>query len=185
MPTFFETELDFRKWLHHNHQTEQALLVGFYKTKSGKKSMSWSQSVDQALCYGWIDGVRKSIDNESYSIRFTPRKPKSIWSTININKIAVLTASALMMPAGQKAFKLRTENKSNIYAYENPVIVLDVIFEKQFKQNKVAWEYFNKQAPSYKRGMIYWIMTAKQAATKQARLQKTIVISQQQKRMLR
>ncbi|MDO8898076.1 MAG: hypothetical protein Q7V19_10535, partial [Bacteroidales bacterium] len=133
--TFFETQDDFRKWLESHHEKKTELIVGFYKVDSGKPSMNWSQSVDQALCFGWIDGVRKSIDKESYSIRFTPRRPSSNWSAININKIEELTKAGLMKPAGHKAFSLRQENKSGIYSHENATF-LDAVYEKQFREDK-------------------------------------------------
>lgn len=114
--TFFKTQDDFRKWLESHHEKETELIVGFYKVNSGKPSMTWSQSVDQALCFGWIDGVRRTIDNESYSIRFTPRRSTSSWSSINIRKIEELTKAGLMKPAGLKSFSLRKESKSEIYS---------------------------------------------------------------------
>ncbi len=181
---FFATQTAFRKWLEKNHKKEKELLVGFYKVASGKASMTWSQSVDQALCFGWIDGVRRSIDEESYSIRFTPRKSTSIWSAINIKKVEELTKSGLMMPEGQKAFELRTESKSGIYSHEKEPVDLNPNYERQFKKNKQAWIFFIAQAPSYKKVMIHWIMTAKQEKTRLLRLEKTIQISEQQKRML-
>jgi len=181
--TFFATQAEFRKWLKKHHKKETELLVGFYKVGSGKPSMTWPQSVDQALCFGWIDGVRKSINEESYSIRFTPRKPTSIWSAINIRKVEELTKSGLMMPEGQKAFSLRTENKSRIYSHEKEPVDLAPKYEKQFKMNKLAWDFFNVQAPSYKKVMIHWIMAAKQEKTRVSRLEKAIKISAQQKRM--
>ena len=164
-PTFFATQDDFRKWLQKNHKKETELLVGFYKVDTDKPSMSWSQSVDQALCFGWIDGVRKSIDTESYSIRFTPRKSTSIWSAVNIKKVEELNKAGLMTTEGQKAFSLRTESKSKIYAYEKEPVILDINFETQFKKNKLAWDFFERQAPSYKKVMIHWIMNAKQEET--------------------
>jgi uncharacterized protein YdeI (YjbR/CyaY-like superfamily) len=183
-PTFFETETAFRAWLAKYHLQETELLVGFYKVATGKPSMSWSQSVDQALCFGWIDGVRKSINQESYSIRFTPRKSNSIWSAININKVDALTKANLMMPLGLKAFSLRTEDKSGIYSHEKEPKFLDTNYEIQFKKNKLAWDFFNAQAPSYKKVAIHLIMTAKQEKTRLARLEKLISISEQQKRMV-
>ncbi|WP_281632934.1 YdeI/OmpD-associated family protein [Flavobacterium luteolum] len=183
-PIFFANQLEFRKWLERNHQKEKELLVGFYKVTSKKLSISWSESVDQALCFGWIDGVRKSIDAESYTIRFTPRKPSSIWSAINIQKIEDLTKAGLMTDAGLKAFGFRTEKKSKIYSHEKePVPLLDV-YEKQFKNNATAWKFFEKQAPSYKKVMIHWIMSAKQEKTQLSRLEKTIIESEKQKRVL-
>jgi uncharacterized protein YdeI (YjbR/CyaY-like superfamily) len=181
--TFFKTQDDFREWLESNHEKETELIVGFYKVDSGKPSMSWSQSVDQALCFGWIDGVRNSIDKESYCIRFTPRRSNSNWSAINIEKIEELTKAGLMKPAGQKAFSLRKENKSGIYSYENDAIFIDSNFEMQFRENKKAWDFFMKQAPSYKKAIMRWIMSAMQEKTRQSRLEKTIKESEQQKRV--
>ena len=147
-PTFFAKQSDFRKWLERNHKKETELLVGFYKVDSGKASMTWTQSVDEALCFGWIDGVRKSLDSESYQIRFTQRKATSIWSTVNIQKIEVLSKQGLMQPAGLLSFQNRKENKSKIYSYENEEVKFSSDFEKQFKENKKAWEYFKLLAPS-------------------------------------
>jgi uncharacterized protein YdeI (YjbR/CyaY-like superfamily) len=181
---FFENQFNFRKWLENNHDKEKELIVGFYKVDSGKASMSWSESVDQALCFGWIDGVRKSIDSESYCIRFTPRKPNSIWSAINIKKIEALTNAGLMKPEGLKAFALRKEDKSNIYSHEQNTVELTTEFLHQFQQNAKAWEFFIQQAPSYRKVIIHWMMSAKQEKTKQARLEKTIGASEQQKRLI-
>ena len=182
-PTFFATQQEFRDWLAENHSTKSELLVGFYKVGSKKPSMSWSQSVDQALCFGWIDGIRKSIDAESYSIRFTPRKSTSIWSTINIHKIEELTKAKLMQPAGLAAFKLRKEEKSNVYAYENEESELSTDVENIFIGHPIAWKYFNAQAPSYKKVIKHWIMSAKQEKTKLSRLEKVITYSEMQKRV--
>ncbi len=181
--TFFASQAEFRKWLGKNHKKETELIVGFYKVGSGKPSMTWSQSVDQALCFGWIDGVRKSIDKESYCIRFTPRRSTSIWSAINIKKVEELSKAGLMKPEGQKAFALRTENKSRIYSHEKEPVDLAPSYIRQFKRNKVAWDFFIGQAPSYRKVMIHWIMTAKQEKTRLSRLEKTIKISERQKRM--
>ncbi|MBL7913035.1 MAG: YdeI/OmpD-associated family protein [Bacteroidia bacterium] len=183
-PTFFPKPSDFRKWLNKNHKKEKELLVGFYKVSSGKPSISWPQSVDEALCFGWIDGVRRSINEESYCIRFTPRKPKSIWSAINVKKIEELTKKGLMKPEGVAAFKLLAENKSKIYSHENKTKKLSPTYEKKFKTNKKAWEFFTTQAPSYQKVMIHWIMTAKQEKTQLSRLEKTISESAKQKRVL-
>ncbi|WP_345767442.1 MULTISPECIES: YdeI/OmpD-associated family protein [Chryseobacterium] len=183
-PTFFPTPQEFRQWLDQNHQTEKELLVGFYKVGTGKPSITWPESVDQALCFGWIDGVRRSIDEESYSIRFTPRKPTSIWSAVNIRKMEELTTTGLMTEAGLKAFALRKEERSAIYSHEKESAVLDPTFEKQFKANKKAWEFFNSQAPSYRKVMLHWIMGAKQEKTRVSRLEKTIRESEMGKRVL-
>lgn len=173
-PQFFAAPIDFRRWLEANHDKEIELLVGFFKVGSGNASMSWSQSVDEALCFGWIDGVRRSIDAESYSIRFTPRKAKSIWSAVNIKKVAELTAKGLMQPAGIAAFAKREESKSNVYAYENAPAKLSDEFEARFKANETARRFFSAQAKSYQKRAIHWVMTAKQAATRENRLMKLI-----------
>ncbi len=183
MPVFFAKQSDFRKWLAINHMKESELLVGFYKVGSGKASMTWPQSVDEALCFGWIDGVRKNIDEESYSIRFTPRKPTSIWSSINIKKVAELTEKGLMKPAGIAAFEKRSENKSCIYAYENEPVKLSPELEKKFKSEKSAWKFFSSQAPSYQKTVVHWIMKAKQEATQIKRLEQAIDASANNKRV--
>jgi uncharacterized protein YdeI (YjbR/CyaY-like superfamily) len=180
---FFENQLKFRAWLDTNHDKEKELLVGFYKVNSGKPSMSWSESVDQALCFGWIDGVRRSLDNESYCIRFTPRKPNSTWSAINIKKIEVLTHAGLMKPEGLNAFSVRKEEKSKIYSHERELVELNLDYANQFKQDKLAWDFFINQAPSYRKVVIHWIMSAKQEKTKQSRLDKTITVSRRQMRL--
>lgn len=173
-PTFFATQEDFRKWLLKNHETASELIVGFYKVDSGKPSMSWSQSVDQAICFGWIDGVRKTIDEESYLIRFTPRKPTSIWSAVNIKKVGELTKQGLMQPNGILAFKKRKEHKSKIYAYEKEAVKLSAGFEKNFRANKKAWAFFQSLPPSYHRSAIDWVMSAKQETTSIKRLNELI-----------
>lgn len=179
---FFKTELEFRNWLEKNHKVCSELIVGYYKVKSKKSSMTWSQSVDQALCFGWIDGVRRSINEESYCIRFTPRRKDSIWSAINISKVENLISAGLMTPEGLKSFSFRTENKSNVYSHENE-LALTSEFENQFKTNNTAWDFFNQQAPSYKKTITHWIMSAKQEKTRISRLEKTITYSDQRKRI--
>ncbi|MDB5283099.1 MAG: bacteriocin-protection protein [Bacteroidota bacterium] len=173
-PTFFANQSLFRKWLQKNHAKESELLVGFYKKDSGKPSITWPESVDQALCFGWIDGVRRSLGDESYCIRFTPRKAKSIWSAINIKKMEELIKQGLMKPAGLAAFEKRQEHKSRIYSYENEAAVLDPALEKKFKANKKAWEFFKNQAPSYQKTVIHSIMNAKQETTKLKRFENLV-----------
>jgi uncharacterized protein YdeI (YjbR/CyaY-like superfamily) len=168
--TFFESPAAFRSWLEENHDTASELLVGFYKKGSGKPSITWPESVDQALCFGWIDGVRRRIDEVSYSIRFTPRRRASIWSAINIGRATELAKLGLMAPAGARAFEKRSEHKSRIYAYENALRVLPPADEKRFRANKKAWQYFNEQAPSYRRVAIYWVTSAKKEETRARRL---------------
>lgn len=176
-PIFFATQTDFRKWLKKNHNKETELIVGFYKVDSGIPSMTWPQSVDEALCFGWIDGVRHSIDKQAYQIRFTPRKPTSIWSAINIKKVEELTKKGLMQPEGLAAFEKRKDEKSKIYAFENEEIKLTEGFEKIFKANKKAWNYFQALAPTYKKTTTNYIMSAKQDATRLKRLNEIIADS--------
>ncbi len=180
---FFDSKESFRTWLLHNHLIEEELIVGFYKVGTGRPSMTWSESVDQALCFGWIDGVRRSIDEISYCIRFTPRKKTSIWSDINIKKIEELNKSGLMKPPGLVAFSHRKEHLTNIYSDIRNPAVLSSEFLVQLQKNPTAWDYFNTQAPSYKKSMINWIMSAKQQKTRESRLEKTIKISEEKKRM--
>ena len=174
IPTFFAKQADFRKWLQKNHKKETELLVGFYKVGSGIPSITWSQSVEEALCFGWIDAVRKSIDKDSYQIRFTQRKPTSIWSAVNIKKIEELTKQGLMQPAGIASFEKRIESKSKIYSYEKDEVELTQDFKKQFKANKKAWNYFQSLAPSYRKVSTHWVMNAKQKTTQAKRLNQLI-----------
>lgn len=182
-PIFFSNQAEFRKWLEQNHQTETELLVGYYKVGTGKPSMTWSESVDQALCFGWIDGVRRSVDTESYCIRFTPRKPTSIWSDINIKKMEELTKAGLMQPAGLAIFEKRKEDKSSYYTLIKEKLELPEEYKKKFKENHKAWEFFIKQPPSYRKVIIYRIVSAKQESTRLSRLKAVIEASEQQKRM--
>ncbi|QQS36007.1 MAG: YdeI/OmpD-associated family protein [Ignavibacteriales bacterium] len=169
-PKFFKTSAELRNWFEKNHHKEKELWVGYYKKDSGLKSITWSESVDQALCFGWIDGIRKSIDEKSYTNRFTPRKPGSNWSAININKVNELTKLGLMKPAGTEAFKKLDKKKAKVYSFEQRSIVLNPAFEKIFKSNKTAWKSFTSMAPSYQRVSIHWVMSAKQEETRLRRL---------------
>ncbi|MHC8949829.1 YdeI/OmpD-associated family protein [Sphingobacterium hungaricum] len=180
---FFATASSFRNWLTQHHGSETELYVGFYKIGSGKESITWSEAVDQALCFGWIDGRKDTLDPESYSIRFTPRKKNSIWSAINIRKVEQLTEAGLMREAGLKAYALRDENKDNSYYHEAGELSLEASQEKLFKKNRSAWNYFSKQAPSYKKTVIHWITSAKQDKTKAARLEKAILESKEKRRL--
>jgi uncharacterized protein YdeI (YjbR/CyaY-like superfamily) len=183
-PLFFSTPAHFSTWLKHNADTATELIVGFHKVGTGIPSMTWPQSVDEALCFGWIDAVRKRIDEERYQIRFTRRKPGSTWSAINIERVAVLTAEGRMQPAGLAAFALRSEARSRTYAYEQrDMAALAPADEKIFCKNKVAWAFFEAQSPSYRHRMIWGIVSAKQAATRQRRLQLLIEASQNGERL--
>ncbi len=176
-PQFFATPAAFRRWLLKHHQTASELLVGFYKVHTGKPSLTWSQSVDEALCFGWIDGVRTSLGEDSYQIRFTPRKPNSIWSAVNIEKVRQLTALGLMQPAGIKSFEGRNKEKAG-YTHEHEGVKLALALEKEFKAHKAAWKYFDALPPGYKKSSINWVMSAKLAATQLKRLQQLITDSE-------
>jgi uncharacterized protein YdeI (YjbR/CyaY-like superfamily) len=170
-PIYFASPEEFRAWLEQHHETQKELLVGYHKKGTGKPSMTWPESVDEALCFGWIDGVRRSVDDERYCIRFTPRKARSTWSAVNIKRMAELTELGRVRPAGLKAFAARAPENSGIYAYENrDAAALDADAEAQFRANPAAWEFFQAQAPSYRRSAIWWVISAKQEATRQKRL---------------
>jgi uncharacterized protein YdeI (YjbR/CyaY-like superfamily) len=171
-PTFFPTPADFRNWLERNHDTARELLVGFYKKGSGKPSITWPESVDEALCFGWIDGIRRSIDAESYSIRFTPRRAKSIWSNVNTKRVAELTRQGRMDAAGLAAFKARDPKRSGIYSFEQRKKDqrLDAAYEAKLRKNKKAWAFFQAQAPYYQRMASLYVMSAKKEETRLRRL---------------
>ncbi|WP_026705046.1 YdeI/OmpD-associated family protein [Flavobacterium soli] len=180
---FFETPQDFRNWLKENHDKASEIIVAFYKKDAGKKSITWPEAVEEALCFGWIDSTRRKIDDESYSNRFTPRKKTSIWSAKNIANMERLQKEGLMHPAGWEAFKHRKEHLSKVYSFESKAKELDEDFTQLFKINRKAWEFFTNQAPSYQKVIIHWIMTAKQEATRLSRLEKTIKASEEEKRL--
>lgn len=171
---FFPTQKYLRKWFEKNHKKEKELWVGFYKVSTGKPTVSWSQSVDEALCFGWIDSIRKSIDDKSYCNRFTPRNPKSNWSAINIKKVEYLTKLGLMKPEGLKAFNRRKEEKSKVYSYENSDAIFEKPFLKIFRSSKLAWKYFQSTASSYQKAATRWVMSAKQESTRLKRLNELI-----------
>lgn len=182
-PTFFPTPTDFRRWLQKNHQRAAELWVGFRKRGTGRPSLTWPESVEEALCFGWIDGLRKSIDAGSYMIRFTPRKPTSTWSAINIKTVNRLTTEKRMKPAGLAAFRARKESKSGIYSYENRSQKLDPAFEKKFKTHKAAWSFYESQPPWYRRTSTHWVMSAKREETRLKRLATLIADSAQGRRV--
>ena len=182
-PAFFATAAEFRRWLERHHDSASELLVGFYKVGSGKPSMTWPESVDQALCFGWIDGVRRRIDDESYTIRFTPRKPRSIWSAINIRRAGELKELGLMQPSGLRAFERRSPERSAIYSYEKAPAQLSAAAEAAFRKRKAAWTFFNEQPPSYRRVAIHWVTTAKKEETRARRLAKLIEASASGRRL--
>jgi len=177
---FFASPAEFRRWFEKHHATTQELWVGFHKKGTGKASITWPESVDEALCCGWIDGVRKRIDDDTYTIRFTPRKPRSIWSAINIRRVEDLSAQGRMQAAGLRAFQAREVGRSRIYSYEQEGPPgLDEAFAKRLRANKAAWKFFTAQAASYRKRACWWVMSAKQEATRQKRLDKLIKESAQ------
>jgi uncharacterized protein YdeI (YjbR/CyaY-like superfamily) len=178
-PVFFKTPAAFRKWLEKNYDTAKEIYVGFYKKDSDKSGITWPEAVDQALCFGWIDGIRKSIDEISYTNRFTRRKPNSNWSAVNIKKIEKLTEKNLMHPAGIAAFQKKKEEKSAIYSYESEAAELPPIFQKKLKKDKKAWTYFQTRSNYYKKRTTHWIMNARTEETKIRRLEKLIEASGQ------
>jgi uncharacterized protein YdeI (YjbR/CyaY-like superfamily) len=179
-PTFFKTPADFRQWFAKHHDKEQELLVGFYKRDSGKASITWPESVDEALCFGWIDGIRRSLDEIIYTIRFTPRRARSVWSAVNIKRAGELATQGRMQPAGFTAFAARKENRSGIYSYEQRSAELPEEYRRVVKKNKAAWKFFEEQPPSYRKAANWWVLSAKKEETKLKRLDKLIDYSAQQ-----
>ncbi|MBL7899027.1 MAG: YdeI/OmpD-associated family protein [Crocinitomicaceae bacterium] len=182
-PHFFKTAKDFRKWLEKNHATEKEILVGYYNLKSKKQSITWSESVDQAICFGWIDGIRRKIDEDSYCNRFTPRRKNSNWSDININKAKTLIQSGEMTDAGLKEFENRTKINSERKPEDAVPAQLSAVYEKVFRKNKKAWNFFLKQPPSHKKVIIHWIMSAKQEKTQISRLERAIESCSKEQRL--
>lgn len=180
---FFKSPAAFRKWLEGHHATSKELWIGFYKKGSGKPSITWPESVDEALCFGWIDGVRKSIDEESYKIRFSPRRASSIWSAVNIRNAEKLIKEKRMQPAGLEAYEARKEYRSGIYAYEQRSPELVEPYLGKLKRNKAAWKFFQAQPPGYRKVMNWWIVSAKLEATRLKRLHQLIEESAQARRM--
>jgi uncharacterized protein YdeI (YjbR/CyaY-like superfamily) len=182
-PKLFKTPKDFRAWLEKNHETEKELLVGFHKVGTGTPSITWPQSVDEALSFGWIDGVRRRIDENTYSIRFTPRRPTSIWSAVNIKRVAELTAEGRMRPAGLAAFARRDEKKSAIYSYEqSKTAELDAAALKAFKADKKAWAFYSATPPGYRHWTASWVISAKRPETRVKRLAELIAMSRRGER---
>ncbi len=172
--TFFRSPSDLRKWFEKHHCTASELRVGYYKKSSGKPSITWPESVDEALCFGWIDGIRHSIDDVSYTIRFTPRKPSSTWSAVNLRRARKLKADGLMQPAGLQAFQKRIANKSGIYSYEQRKDEFDEPYASKLRAKKAAWAFFQDRPPSYRRAAIWWVVSAKKEETRLKRLAKLI-----------
>ncbi|MEA2275371.1 MAG: hypothetical protein QOC78_331 [Solirubrobacteraceae bacterium] len=185
-PTFFATPDELRAWLAAHHEVEAELWVGFHKKGSGLPSVTWPEAVDQALCVGWIDGVRKSLGDTSYAIRFTPRKPSSTWSGVNVRRFAVLREDGLVLPAGEAAFDRRREDRTAIYAYEQRrAAALSDDDEARFRANAPAWEFFSAQPPWYRRTAIHWVVSAKRAETRERRLAQLVDDSEHERTIRR
>lgn len=180
---FFASQQKFRQWLEKHYDTATELWVGFYKVSSKNKGMTYHEAVEEALCFGWIDGIRKSLDAESYTNRFTPRKPRSNWSNINVKHIERLTKEGRMHPAGLKAYEARDDKRTGIYSFENEPKKLPPVYEKKFKANKAAWKFYESQPAGYKRITVHWVTRAKQEATREKRLAELIRDSQNGERI--
>ncbi len=179
MPQFFPTPKHFRVWLEKHHATERELIVGFYRKGSGKPSITWPESVEEALCYGWIDGVRHKLDDDSYTIRFTPRKPTSIWSKINLATIDRLITADRIAPAGLKVYEARDKARTSLYSFEREASAFTPEQQKRFRKHARAWKFFDAQVPSYKKPATWWVVSAKQEATREKRLTALIECSAQ------
>ena len=182
IPIYFPTETDFRRWLTANHTTAPELLVGFWKKGSGKASIDWPQARDQALCFGWIDGHRRSLGEDAYTIRFTPRRKGSIWSKVNVERYEALKAAGPMTPAGERAYE-ENKHKSGVYAYENMQKELSAEEEKLFRANKAAWTDWEKRPRSYRKSALHWITGAKKPETRARRLGELIAVSAEGRRL--
>lgn len=180
---YFKSYSEFRKWLEKNHSKVAELWVGFYKINSNLKGISYKEAVDQALCFGWIDGIKKKVDELSYTHRLTPRKSKSNWSSTNIKRVGELTKLGLMHPSGIKVFNMRDKEKIKQYSYERKMLSLDKSYEQLFKTNSNAWTFFQSQPPSYQKVAILWVMTAKKEDTRLRRLNTLIQDSANNKRI--
>jgi uncharacterized protein YdeI (YjbR/CyaY-like superfamily) len=172
-PTFFASEADFRRWLEANHASSPELLVGFWKKGSGKLSIDWPQARDQALCFGWIDGIRKSRDDESYTIRFTPQRKGSIWSKVNVERFGVLKSAGLMTSAGEEAYD-RDSHRSGVYSYERETAALDPKEEAQVRADAKAWAEWEKVPPGRRKAILHWVTSAKKPETREKRLAELI-----------
>jgi uncharacterized protein YdeI (YjbR/CyaY-like superfamily) len=176
-PRFFRTPREFRAWLEKNHASSRDLWVGFHKVHTGKPSLTWPQSVDEALCFGWIDGLRRGLGDDAYMIRFSPRRPDSIWSNVNTKRVGELTKLGLMRDAGHAAFKRRDPERSGIYAMEARNAAFDAATEKTFRRNRAAWKFFQEQPPGYRRIITHWVTSAKREHTRRRRLEDLIALS--------
>lgn len=173
-PVYFTTPEAFRGWLEMHHETATEIIVGFYKKKSGVPGITWAEAVDEALCFGWIDSVGRRIDDQRHTVRFTPRKPRSVWSDRNIRRVEDLTAQGRMRPAGLRAFEARSEERSRVYSHEQDNVEFSEEFAQRLKGNDAAWTFFESQPPSYQRAATHWVMSAKRETTRERRLSQLI-----------
>jgi uncharacterized protein YdeI (YjbR/CyaY-like superfamily) len=183
-PQFFATPAAFRAWLKQNHKSATELHVGYHKKHTGKPSIDWPQSVAQALCFGWIDGIRRTIDEDTYVIRFSPRRAGSAWSAVNVRLVKKLEAEGKMTPAGRAVFEVRKNREGYSYEKMSASVSLDALRLRAFKKNKAAWQFFEAQPPGYKRKLIWWVMSAKQDATRDTRLARLMASSAAGKRLV-
>jgi uncharacterized protein YdeI (YjbR/CyaY-like superfamily) len=182
-PKFFSTPAHFRRWLERNHDKRVELWVGYYKKDAGRRSITWPESVDEALCFGWIDGIRKAVDEISYTIRFTPRSKTSVWSAINIRNVQRLAETGRMQPPGLKAFEARRAHRCEIYSYEQRPRELPEALLAVMRKNKPAWKFFQAQPPGYRRQMTWRIVSARTEPTQKKRLAQLIEVSAKERRL--
>lgn len=173
-PRFFRTPVEFRRWLAAHHATATELWVGFHKRATGRPSLTWPESVDEALCVGWIDGMRKSLDAERYVIRFSPRKPTSIWSAVNTRRAKELIAAGRMLAAGLEAFEARRANRSGVYSFEQRPVALPREYAAKLRADRAASAYFAAKPPWYRRAAVWWVVSAKREETRLRRLAQLI-----------
>jgi uncharacterized protein YdeI (YjbR/CyaY-like superfamily) len=177
-PVFFATPKDFRRWLTANHASTAELLVGYYKKDSGRPSMTWPESVDEALCFGWIDGIRRARNAQSYTIRFTPRRQRSTWSAINVRRAKAMIKEGRMTPAGNAAFRKRKANRIGVYSYEQRPVDLTPPYRNLLRRNTSAWKFYQSQPPSYRKAAAWWILSAAREETRAKRLQQLLIDSE-------
>jgi uncharacterized protein YdeI (YjbR/CyaY-like superfamily) len=185
-PIFFGSPVEFRAWLEEHHATATELLAGFHKKSTGRPTMTWTESVREALCFGWIDGIRRSLGDESYTIRFTPRKLRSNWSSLNVRHVEELIREGRMTPAGLAAYEARTPGRTGVYAFEQRHAArLEPDQEERFRADSKAWEFFQAQPASYRQTAIYWVVSAKREETRARRLATLISDSAAGRRLAR
>ena len=183
-PTHFASAAGFRRWLERHHATARELLLGFHKKASGRGGLSYPEALDELLCFGWIDGVKRRVDGECYSHRITPRRPGSIWSLVNVGHARRLIKADKMHPAGLAAFKARTKEKTGVYSFESRPQEFSAELAHKFQAAPSAWAFFSAQPPGYRRTTIFWVSSAKQQATRENRLARLISLSAAGRRLL-